>query len=59
MRAGATPIVTKAAALRARQLHEVETAAAKATETMGVAPALIALAAVALIGYPAIARFLA
>lgn len=52
-------LVTKAAALRARQLHEVETAAAKATETMGVAPALIALAAVALIGYPAIARFLA
>lgn len=50
-------LVAKAKGLRVRQLAETETAAAKATETMGIAPAFMALAVVALIGYPAIARF--
>ena len=45
-------------ALRVRQLTEAEAEAQKASETMGVAPALMAIAAVVLIGYPAVARFL-
>ena len=46
-------------ALRIRQLTEAEADAQKASETMGIAPALMAIAAVVLIGYPALARFLA
>ena len=41
-----------------RQLTEAEADAQKASETMGIAPALMAIAAVVLIGYPAVARFL-
>lgn len=52
-------LAAKAAALRARQLAEVEAEAQKASETMGVAPALMAIAAVVLIAYPAVAAFLA
>ena len=51
-------LLAKANALRVRQLTEAETEAQKASETMGVAPALMAIAAVVLIGYPALARFL-
>jgi tight adherence protein C len=51
-------LAAKAAALRARQLAEVEAEAQKASETMGIAPALMAMAAVVLIAYPAVAAFL-
>lgn len=50
-------LMAKAAAMRIRQLTEVEADAQKASETMGIAPALMAVAAVVLIGYPAVARF--
>jgi len=50
-------LIAKAGAMRIRQLTEVEAEAQKASETMGVAPALMAVAAVVLIGYPALARF--
>ncbi len=50
-------LIAKAAAMRIRQLTEIEADAQKASETMGVAPALMAVAAVVLIGYPAVARF--
>jgi len=50
-------LMAKAAAMRVRQLTEVEAEAQKASETMGIAPALMAVAAVVLIGYPAVARF--
>ena len=43
--------------MRIRQLTESEAEAQKSSETMGVAPALMAVAAVVLIGYPALARF--
>jgi len=52
-------LLAKANALRVRQLTEAEADAQKASETMGIAPALMAIAAVVLIGYPALARFLA
>ena len=52
-------LIAKAAALRVRQLSEAEADAEKASETMGIAPVLMAIAAVVLIGYPAVARFLA
>lgn len=51
-------LAAKATALRARQLAEVEADAQKASETMGIAPALMAIAAVVLIAYPAVATFL-
>ena len=51
-------LLAKANALRVRQLTEAEADAQKASETMGIAPALMAIAAVVLIGYPAVARFL-
>jgi Flp pilus assembly protein TadB len=51
-------LLAKANALRVRQLTDAEAEAQKASETMGVAPALMAIAAVVLIGYPALARFL-
>jgi Flp pilus assembly protein TadB len=51
-------LIAKAGAMRARQLAETEADAQKASETMGIAPALMAIAAVVLIGYPAVARFL-
>jgi tight adherence protein C len=51
-------LIAKAAAMRVRQLAETEADAQKASETMGIAPALMAIAAVVLIGYPAVARFL-
>ena len=51
-------LLAKANALRVRQLTEAEADAQKASETMGIAPALMAIAAVVLIGYPALARFL-
>lgn len=51
-------LLAKANALRVRQLTEAEAEAQKASETMGVAPALMAIAAVVLIGYPALARFM-
>ena len=51
-------LLAKANALRVRRLTEAEADAQKASETMGVAPALMAIAAVVLIGYPALARFL-
>lgn len=51
-------LAAKAAALRTRQLAEAEAEAHKASETMGVAPALMAIAAVVLIAYPAVAAFL-
>jgi Flp pilus assembly protein TadB len=51
-------LIAKAGAMRVRQLTEAEADAQKASETMGIAPALMALAAVVLIGYPAVARFL-
>jgi tight adherence protein C len=50
-------LIAKAAAMRVRQLTEIEADAHKASETMGIAPALMAVAAVVLIGYPAVARF--
>jgi Flp pilus assembly protein TadB len=50
-------LMAKAAAMRIRQLTDVEADAQKASETMGIAPALMAVAAVVLIGYPAVARF--
>ena len=50
-------LMAKAAAMRIRQLTEIEADAQKASETMGIAPALMAVAAVVLIGYPAVARF--
>jgi tight adherence protein C len=52
-------LLAKANAMRVRQLTEAEADAQKASETMGIAPALMAIAAVILIGYPALARFLA
>jgi tight adherence protein C len=51
-------LLARANALRVRQLTDAEAEAQKASETMGVAPALMAIAAVVLIGYPALARFL-
>jgi len=42
--------------MRIRQLTDAEADAQKSTETMGIAPALMAIAAVVLIGYPAVAR---
>ena len=50
-------LLAKAGAMRIRQLTEAEADAQRASETMGVAPALMAVAAVVLIGYPAVARF--
>lgn len=50
-------LIAKAAAMRIRQLTEIEADAQRASETMGVAPALMAVAAVLLIGFPAVARF--
>ncbi|MDQ3469405.1 MAG: type II secretion system F family protein, partial [Actinomycetota bacterium] len=50
-------LLAKAGAMRVRQLTEAEADAQKASETMGVAPALMAVAGVVLIGYPAVARF--
>jgi tight adherence protein C len=50
-------LLAKANALRVRQLTEAEADAQRASETMGIAPALMAVAAVVLIGYPAVARF--
>ncbi len=50
-------LLAKAGAMRVRQLTEAEADAQKASETMGVAPALMAIAGVVLIGYPAVARF--
>lgn len=47
-------LVAKANALRSRQLTDAETEANKASETMGVAPALMAIAAVLLVAYPAV-----
>ena len=44
--------------MRIRQLTDAEADAQKSSETMGIAPALMAIAAVILIGYPAVARFL-
>ena len=53
-------MIAKAAALRIRQLSEAEADAEKASETMGIVPALMAIAAVVLIGYPAVGeKFLA
>ena len=46
-------LLAKANAMRVRQLTEAEADAQKASETMGIAPALMAIAAVVLIGYPA------
>lgn len=51
-------LAAKAAALRVRQLAEIEAEAQRASETMGVAPALMAIAAVVLIAYPAVAAFM-
>lgn len=51
-------LLAKAEAMRIRQLTDAEADAQKASETMGVAPALMAIAAVVLIGYPAVARFI-
>jgi len=51
-------LLAKAGAMRVRQLTDAEAEAQKSTETMGIAPALMAVAAVVLIGYPAVARFL-
>jgi Flp pilus assembly protein TadB len=51
-------LLAKAGAMRIRQLTDAEAEAQKATETMGIAPALMAVAAVVLIGYPAVARFI-
>lgn len=50
-------LIAKSGAMRIRQLTEIEAEAEAASETMGVAPALMAVAAVVLIGYPALARF--
>lgn len=50
-------LLAKAGAMRVRQLTDAEADAQKASETMGIAPALMAVAAVVLIGYPAVARF--
>ena len=50
-------LLAKANAMRIRQLTDAEADAQKASETMGIAPALMAIAAVVLIGYPAVARF--
>lgn len=50
-------LIAKAASMRVRQLTEAEADAQKASETLGTAPALLAVAAVVLIGYPAVARF--
>ena len=51
-------LVAKAEAMRVRQLTDAEAEAQKSSETMGIAPALMAIAAIILIGYPAVARFL-
>ena len=51
-------LVAKAEAMRVRQLTDAEADAQKSSETMGIAPALMAIAAIILIGYPAVARFL-
>jgi hypothetical protein len=48
----------KATALRIRQLTDAEADAQKASETMSIAPALMAIAAIMLIAYPAVAGFL-
>ena len=50
-------LLAKANAMRIRQLTDAEADAQKASETMGIAPALMAIAAVVIIGYPAVARF--
>ena len=50
-------LLAKANAMRIRQLTDAEADAQKSSETMGIAPALMAIAAVVLIGYPAVARF--
>ncbi|MET0460822.1 MAG: secretion system protein [Ilumatobacteraceae bacterium] len=50
-------LLAKANAMRIRQLTDAEADAQRSTETMGIAPALMAIAAVVLIGYPAVARF--
>lgn len=47
----------KATALRIRQLTDAEAEAQKASETMSVAPALMAIAAIVLIAYPAVVGF--
>ncbi|MDQ3312471.1 MAG: type II secretion system F family protein, partial [Actinomycetota bacterium] len=49
---------SKATALRIRQLTDAEAEAQKASETMSIAPALMAIAAIVLIAYPAVAGFL-
>jgi tight adherence protein C len=51
-------LLAKANAMRVRQLTDAEADAQRASETMGIAPALMAIAAVVLIAYPALARFL-
>ena len=50
-------LLAKANAMRIRQLTDAEADAQRSTETMGIAPALMAIAAVVLIGYPAVSRF--
>jgi tight adherence protein C len=52
-------LLAKANAMRVRQLTDAEADAQRASETMGIAPALMAIAAVVLIAYPALARFFA
>ncbi|CAN5785057.1 hypothetical protein BH20ACT4_BH20ACT4_05670 [soil metagenome] len=47
----------KATALRVRQLTDAEADAQRASETMSIAPALMAIAAIVLIAYPAVSRF--
>src|SRR5262249_46089677 len=49
----------KAEGMRLRHLSQAAGGAQTASERMGVAPALMAIAAVVLIGCPALARFLA
>ena len=48
----------KATALRVRQLTDAEADAQRASETMSIAPALMAIAAIVLIAFPAVSRFL-
>lgn len=50
-------LAAKAASLRTKELTELEAAEQRNSESLGVAPALMALAAVLLVGYPAVAAF--
>lgn len=52
-------LAAKATALRVKHLTETEAEAQRASETIGIAPALMAIAAVLLVGYPAVVSFLA